>query len=40
MTTIVPTTDGRWLLTYENWGGGANVRHRLADDPPKFYPTA
>lgn len=39
MTTIAPTTDGKWLLTYEYWGGGANVRYRLADDPLKFYPT-
>lgn len=38
MTTIAPTTDGKWLLTYEYWGGGANVRYRLADDPLKFYP--
>ncbi|MEU2286237.1 RICIN domain-containing protein [Streptomyces sp. NPDC013178] len=37
MTTIAPTTDGKWLLTYEYWGGGSNVRYRLADDPLKFY---
>ncbi|MGW0877924.1 RICIN domain-containing protein [Streptomyces sp. NPDC002740] len=37
MTTIAPTTDGKWLLTYEYWGGGTNVRYRLADDPLKFY---
>jgi hypothetical protein len=37
MTTIAPTTDGKWLLTYEYWGGGANVRYRIADDPLKFY---
>ncbi|MFF3710671.1 RICIN domain-containing protein [Streptomyces phaeochromogenes] len=39
MTTIAETTDGKWLLTYEYWGGGANTRYRLADDPLKFYPT-
>ncbi|MEU8238475.1 RICIN domain-containing protein [Actinoplanes missouriensis] len=37
MTTIAPTTDGKWLLTYEYWGGGANVRYRLADDPLRFW---
>ncbi|WP_374011036.1 RICIN domain-containing protein [Streptomyces ipomoeae] len=37
MTTIAPTTDGKWLLTYEYWGGGTNVRYKLADDPLKFY---
>ncbi|MCX4760262.1 RICIN domain-containing protein [Streptomyces sp. NBC_01275] len=37
MTTIAPTADGKWLLTYEYWGGGTNVRYKLADDPLKFY---
>ncbi|MGW7045553.1 RICIN domain-containing protein [Streptomyces avermitilis] len=37
MTTIAPTTDGKWLLTYEYWGGGTNVRYKTADDPLKFY---
>ncbi|MFE6821703.1 RICIN domain-containing protein [Streptomyces sp. NPDC057690] len=37
MTTIAPTTDGKWLLTYEYWGGGTNVRYKLADDPLTFY---
>jgi hypothetical protein len=36
MTNVVPTTDGKWLLTYEYWGGGANVRYALAADPLKF----
>ncbi|RPF31588.1 hypothetical protein [Streptomyces sp. TLI_185] len=40
MTTIAPTTDGRWPLTYEYRGRGANVRHRLTDAPPEFYPTS
>ncbi|GAA3821038.1 RICIN domain-containing protein [Streptomyces phyllanthi] len=38
MTTIAETTDGKWLLTYEYWGGGTDTRYRLADDPLKFYP--
>ncbi len=37
MTNVVPTTDGKWLLTYEYWGGGTNVRYVLADDPLTFY---
>ncbi|MCW8383287.1 RICIN domain-containing protein [Streptomyces justiciae] len=37
MTNVVRTTDGKWLLTYEYWGGGTNIRYRLADDPLKFY---
>ncbi|NEA99077.1 hypothetical protein G3I78_08420 [Streptomyces sp. SID13726] len=37
MTTVAPTTDGKWLMTYEYWGGGTNVRYRIADDPLKFY---
>jgi len=40
MTTIAETTDGKWLLTYEYWGGGTNVRYRIADDPLKFYPNS
>ncbi|MFI6620903.1 RICIN domain-containing protein [Streptomyces sp. NPDC050528] len=37
MTNVVRTTDGKWLLTYEYWGGGANVRYLLADNPLDFY---
>jgi hypothetical protein len=37
MTNVVQTTDGKWLLTYEYWGGGANVRYLLADNPLDFY---
>lgn len=37
MTTVAPTTDGKWMMTYEYWGGGTNVRYRIADDPTKFY---
>ncbi|MFJ1747526.1 RICIN domain-containing protein [Streptomyces sp. NPDC088116] len=40
MTTIAPTTDGKWLLTYEYWGGGTNVRYRISDDPTKFFSAA
>ncbi|MFJ8545314.1 RICIN domain-containing protein [Streptomyces sp. NPDC093586] len=37
MTTIAPTTDGKWLMTYEYWGGGPDVRYRMGDDPLAFY---
>ncbi|MEU5764816.1 RICIN domain-containing protein [Streptomyces asoensis] len=37
MTNVVPTTDGRWMLTFEYWGGGADTRYVLADDPLRFF---
>jgi hypothetical protein len=37
MTNVVPTTDGKWLITYEYWAGGDDVRYKIADDPLKFY---
>ncbi|WP_329347782.1 RICIN domain-containing protein [Streptomyces sp. NBC_01261] len=37
MTNVVRTTDGRWLLTFEYWAGGANIRYVLADDPLTFF---
>ncbi|MGW1785883.1 RICIN domain-containing protein [Streptomyces sp. NPDC002143] len=37
MANVVRTTDGKWLLTFEYWGGGANTRYVLADDPLKYY---
>ena len=37
MTNIVPTTDGKWLLTYEFWNGGDNVRYKIASNPLQFY---
>ena len=37
MTTVAMTTDGKWLLTYEYWGGGTNVKFKISDDPLKFY---
>jgi hypothetical protein len=37
MTTIVATTDKKWLLTYEYWGGGDNIRYKLATNPLKFF---
>jgi hypothetical protein len=37
MTNVVPTTDNKWLITYEYWGGGDNVRYKVASDPLKFF---
>ncbi|MBL0885206.1 RICIN domain-containing protein [Myceligenerans indicum] len=37
MTTIAPTSDGRWLLTFEYWGGGTNTRFKTASDPLRFF---
>lgn len=37
MANVVQTTDGKWMLTYEYWGGGANIRVKIADDPLKFF---
>jgi hypothetical protein len=37
MTNIVPTSDGKWLLTYEYWGSGENTRYKIADNPLAFY---
>jgi hypothetical protein len=33
MTNIVPTTDGKWILTFEYWGGGANTRYKVCNTP-------
>lgn len=37
MANVVRTTDGKWLLTFEYWGGGANTRYVVADNPLHFY---
>jgi len=36
MTTVVPTTDGKWMITYEWFGGGADVQVRVSDSPLTF----
>ncbi|WP_328543808.1 RICIN domain-containing protein [Streptomyces europaeiscabiei] len=40
MTTLAPTTDGKWLMTYEYFVGGPDVRYKIADDPLKFHEAA
>ena len=37
MTNVVPTTDGKWLLTYEDWGGNGSTKYKIADNPLEFY---
>jgi hypothetical protein len=37
MTTVAETSDGRWFLTFEYFGGGENVRYKLSDDPLDFF---
>lgn len=37
MTNVVRTTDGKWMITYEYWGGGSNTRYRIADSPLEFF---
>ncbi|MEU6147495.1 RICIN domain-containing protein [Streptomyces sp. NPDC047081] len=37
MTNVIRTTDGKWMATYEYYGGGAALRYKLADNPLKFY---
>jgi hypothetical protein len=36
MANVVRTADGKWMLTFEYWGGGANTRYVIADNPLKF----
>jgi len=37
MTNVVRTTDGKWMLPFEYWGGGANTRYVIAENPLEFY---
>ncbi len=37
MANVVQTSDGTWMLTFEYWGGGDNVRYKIARDPLHFY---
>jgi hypothetical protein len=37
MTNVVQTSDGKWMMTYEYWGGGNNVRYKVASDPLHFF---
>jgi hypothetical protein len=37
MTNVVQTTDGKWMMTFEYWGGGDNVRYKIASSPLEFW---
>ncbi|MFD1146800.1 RICIN domain-containing protein [Saccharothrix hoggarensis] len=36
MPNVVPTSDGRWMMTYEYFGGGDNVRYKISSNPLDF----
>ena len=37
MANVVETSDGEWMLMFEYWGGGDNVRYKLASSPLDFF---
>ena len=37
MPNVVPTSDGRWMLTYEYFGGGDNVHYKISSNPLNFF---
>jgi hypothetical protein len=37
MPNVVPTSDGRWIMTYEYFGGGDNVRYKISSNPLNFF---
>src|SRR5437763_1053291 len=37
MANVVQTSDGKWMLTYEYWGGGDNVRYKISSNPLAFF---
>ena len=37
MANVVETSDGQWMLTFEYWGGGDNVRYKIASNPLQFF---
>lgn len=37
MANVVRTTDGKWMITFEFWGGGDNVRYKISDSPLTFW---
>jgi len=39
MTNMVPTTDGKWMMTFEYWGGGANTRMKFCSNPVSCDPS-
>lgn len=39
MTNVVQTSDGEWMMTFEYWGGGDNVRYKVSSSPLTFFST-
>ena len=39
MANVVPTTDGKWMLTYEYFGGGDGIHYKIANSPLAFWST-
>ncbi|GAA3388976.1 RICIN domain-containing protein [Cryptosporangium minutisporangium] len=37
MPNVAQTSDGRWMLTYEYFGGGDNVRYEISSNPLNFF---
>jgi hypothetical protein len=37
MPNVVETSDGKWMMTFEYWGGGDNVRYKIASSPLDFW---
>jgi hypothetical protein len=37
MPNVVQTTDGQWMLTFEYFGGGDNVRYKISSNPLNFF---
>jgi hypothetical protein len=37
MTNVVPTTDGKWLMTFEYWGSPSGSWYKVADNPLEFF---
>ena len=37
MANVVETSDGMWMMTFEYWGGGDNVRYKMSSSPLDFY---
>jgi len=37
MTNVVQTSDGVWMLAFEYWGGGNNVRYKFSSNTLDFF---
>ncbi|HEX3962197.1 MAG TPA: RICIN domain-containing protein [Trebonia sp.] len=37
MANVVQTSNGKWMMTFEFWGGGDNVRYKISSSPLNFW---